>query len=187
MMAFFNLSRFDGRWWWLAVKNLSPPWTFLPWKLEKQHHTILFLPNLVISVLKLLRFNGRWQWLFVGSECQLLQYHHQRGIIQQETELICCMRQIQKLIHERAEKDVRRALWGVTNLSVPAQLKFEVVITTSSVSVGHQVSRPSPSSWIVVKADITPLALTFSAVQEEKKMRDGTRLPSACFSIYAIW
>jgi hypothetical protein len=73
----------------------------------------------------------------------------------------------------------------VINLSVPAQPEFEVVIITSSVSVGHQVFRPSPSSWIVVKADITPLALTFSAVQEGEKMRDGTRLPSGCFSIYA--
>jgi len=38
---------------------------------------------------------------------------------------------------------------------------------------------------IVVKAEVTPLALTFSAVQEGKKMRDGTRLQNGCFSIYA--
>jgi hypothetical protein len=79
------------------------------------------------------------------------------------------MRQIQKQmrIHERAEKNAGKALSGLINLSVPAQPKFEVVIITSSVSVGHQVFRPSPSSWIVVKADITPLALTFSAEKLE--------------------
>jgi hypothetical protein len=88
-------------------------------------------------------------------------------------------------IHERAEKNARKALRGNQSVSSSTTEILGGDHNLISYSVGHHVFRPSPSSWIVVKADITPLALTFSAVQEGKKMRDGTRLQSGCFSIYS--